>query len=79
MRQAVSSKIRLAVAARAKNRCEYCRFHEDDMFVAFEIDHIISLKHGGDNHIDNLAHACPHCNQHKGTDLTTFIDNYLST
>jgi hypothetical protein len=30
----------------------------------------------GGNEIDNLAYACPHCNQHKGTDLVTFVDNY---
>ena len=61
------------VAQRAQNRCEYCRIHQDDMFIAFEIDHIIARKHGGGDEIDNLAFACPHCNQHKGTDLTTYL------
>lgn len=27
--------------------------------------------------MSNLAFACPHCNQHKGTDLTTFLESYL--
>ena len=45
-------------------------------FIAFEIDHIVSLKHGGGNEYDNLAYACPHCNQHKGSDLTTFLESY---
>ena len=50
--------------------------HEEDMFLSFEIDHIISTKHGGGNEIDNLAYACPHCNNHKGSDLTTFLESY---
>lgn len=50
--------------------------HQDYQFLAFEIDHIISVKHGGGNEITNLAFACPHCNQYKGSDLTTFLDSY---
>lgn len=69
-------KIRAVVAERAKFRCEYCKIHEEDMFLSFEIDHIIAQKHGGGNEIENLSFACPHCNQHKGTDLTTFVDSY---
>jgi hypothetical protein len=44
--------------------------------LTFEIDHIVSLKHGGGNEFENLAYRCPHCNQYKGSDLVTFIDNY---
>jgi hypothetical protein len=50
--------------------------HEEDSYLAFEIEHIISLKHGGGNESENLAYACPHCNQNKGSDLTTFLDSY---
>ena len=46
------------------------------MFLSFEIDHVVSAKHGGGNETDNLAYACPHCNNHKGSDLTTFLDFY---
>ena len=35
----------------------------------FEIEHIISEKHGGATILDNLALACPYCNRFKGTDL----------
>ena len=56
----VSQATRKLVAQRAANRCEYCRLHEDDMFVSFEIDHVIAQKHGGGNEIDNLAFTCPH-------------------
>ncbi|GAB3708467.1 hypothetical protein GCM10027592_43670 [Spirosoma flavus] len=76
MRSAVSAKKRLIIAQRAAHRCEYCRIHEDDLFLGFEIDHIISVKHGGGNELENLAYACPHCNHNKGSDLTTFLDSY---
>ena len=68
--------LRIEIATRAKNKCEYCGIHEDDMFIGFEIDHIIATKHGGGNEMENLAYSCPHCNQHKGSDLVTFIDSY---
>ncbi|WP_028526270.1 HNH endonuclease [Runella limosa] len=77
MRQAISAKNRRFVAQRASFRCEYCRLHEDDMFLAFEIDHIIPIKHGGTNQVENLAYACPHCNQHKGSDFATLIDDEI--
>lgn len=70
-----SEQLRLKVIERADFRCEYCKIHQDDMFISFEIDHIIAQKHGGGNEIENLAYACPHCNQHKGTDMVTFIDD----
>ena len=76
MRQPIPEKIRRFVALRASHHCEYCHVHQDDSFLAFEIDHIISLKHGGGNEIENLALTCPHCNQHKGSDLTTILENY---
>jgi hypothetical protein len=76
MRKAISKSVRRLVAERAKFCCEYCHFNEFDRFLTFEVDHVISIKHGGGNEFDNLAYICPHCNQHKGTDLTTFIDTY---
>lgn len=71
-----SKKIKKVVKERAKSRCEYCRIHEDDSFLTFEIEHIVSQKHGGGDELENLAYACPQCNQFKGTDLTTFLDDY---
>jgi len=49
---------------------------EEDSFLAFEIDHIVSVKHGGGNEVENLAYACPHCNASKGSDLVTILDGY---
>ncbi|MEI6882781.1 MAG: HNH endonuclease signature motif containing protein [Bacteroidota bacterium] len=72
----IPEPIRRLVAERAGFRCEYCRVRQADSFLAFEIDHIVSQKHGGGSEIENLAYACPHCNAHKGSDLTTFLDSY---
>ena len=41
------------------------------IYLAFEVDHIIPLKHGGSNPIENLTYACPHCNHYKGSDFAT--------
>mgnify|MGYP000960661337 CR=1 FL=1 len=55
MRQAISEKTRHFVANRAKFRCEYCQIHSDDMFLSFEIDHVIPIKHRGNSNAVNLA------------------------
>ena len=46
------------VRERAAGRCEYCRLPQKGTSVPFEIDHIISRKHGGRTHAPNLALAC---------------------
>lgn len=61
--------LRQFVTARAAERCEYCHFPQAMSFLAFEIEHIISIKHGGTTVELNLALACPFCNRFKGTDL----------
>ena len=71
-----SEQVRQLIAKRAGYRCEYCKVRQADGFIRFEIDHVISQKHGGGSEIENLAFACPHCNSHKGSDLTTFLDSY---
>lgn len=58
------------VRARAADRCEYCRSHQDDEpFFRLQIEHVIGKQHGGSDDPDNLALACPHCNLHKGPNL----------
>lgn len=37
------------------------------------MDHVISLKHGGQTSPDNLALACFFCNRHKGTDVGSVL------
>ena len=65
----ISQALRRQVAERAYHVCEYCLVHEDDLLLACEIDHVISLKHGGKTRPENLANACFHCNRHKGSDV----------
>lgn len=69
--------MRYCVANCAKFRCEYCRIHSDYMFLLFEVDPVIPIKHGGTNAVENLAFACPHCNQHKGLDFATILGDEI--
>lgn len=46
-----------------------CLIGEADTFYGCEVDHIISLKHGGSSGPDNLAYACALCNRAKGSDV----------
>ena len=54
---------------RAENRCEYCHFPYDIAWLPFQIDHIISEKHGGPTLADNLALSCYYCNSFKGPNI----------
>jgi HNH endonuclease len=65
----IPENMRKIVRNRALRCCEYCLVDEDTVFLSHEIDHIISLKHGGLNTIKNLALACALCNRYKGTDV----------
>jgi hypothetical protein len=65
----ISAELRQTVADRAKQLCEYCLIAEADTFYGCEVDHIISLKHGGSSEPDNLAYACVLCNRAKGSDI----------
>jgi hypothetical protein len=75
MRKTFSNQIRIVVASRAVYKCEYCLLPEKVSFYNFQIDHIISLKHGGTNDVENLAYCCPDCNYAKGTDLGSILNN----
>jgi len=69
----VSEELRELVAIRAEGLCEYCLIHEEDTFFKCHIDHIISLKHGGQMEADNLAYACAVCNRNKGSDIGSIL------
>ena len=62
MSRYISDKLRALVAHRAGFRCEYCRLLAEDAFFRFHIDHIVSVKHGGETVEENLAYACQICN-----------------
>jgi HNH endonuclease len=74
MKAYIPDTLRRQVAERARYCCEYCRIPERFLATFFHIDHVRSRKHGGKTDLDNLAYTCPHCNQHKGSDVATFAD-----
>ncbi len=73
MSSQISDEVRQAVVRRANHVCEYCLIHEDDTFYGCQVDHIISIKHGGSSSPDNLAQACGVCNRAKGSDVGSII------
>lgn len=73
MSRYIAESLRRLVAQRADYCCEYCRLNELDSFFTFPIDHIISVKHGGETTANNLAYACPFCNSFKGSDIGTIL------
>ena len=67
----INDDLRHLVATRADYLCEYCLIAEADTFFSCQVDHIISLKHGGGTEPENLAYACAFCNRHKGSDIAS--------
>lgn len=65
----IPASLRQLVTDRAENRCEYCLFPQAASLFTFEMEHIVSEKHGGLSQAENLALACPYCNRAKGSDL----------
>ncbi|MEE3716474.1 HNH endonuclease signature motif containing protein [Tumidithrix elongata RA019] len=62
-------ELRRLVIERADRLCEYCLISSVDRSSGCQVDHIISVKHGGATTPDNLCYACTFCNLQKGTDL----------
>jgi HNH endonuclease len=54
---------------RARGRCEYCQISQADLYLAFEIDHIVAEHHKGLTKAGNLCLACFACNRHKGPNV----------
>ncbi|MFM6152259.1 MAG: HNH endonuclease, partial [Sphaerospermopsis kisseleviana] len=65
----INLETRRLVVERAGNICEYCLISAVDRSSGCQVDHIISVKHGGTSTEDNLCYACVFCNLQKGTDL----------
>ncbi len=66
-----SAKLRSLVYERANGKCEYCLIPEDISYSCHQLDHIISLKHGGKTTLENLALSCILCNRRKGSDISS--------
>lgn len=62
---------RNTVRQRAGERCEYCHVPDQDAELPFHVEHIVANVHQRNDDPSNLAWACPRCNAHKGTNLTT--------
>ena len=71
MSSRISPEMRQIVATRAHNVCEYCLIAEADAYFRFQVEHIISRKHGGSSELENLALACVFCNRYKGSDIAS--------
>ena len=61
----ISLATRLHVQRRAMGLCEYCRAPDSFATSPFHCEHIIPQSAGGKNALNNLAWACPRCNNHK--------------
>jgi hypothetical protein len=54
---------------RAHSCCEYCQLPQANALLAFEIDHIVAKKHGGETVPENLCLSCFYCNSFKGPNI----------
>jgi hypothetical protein len=67
----ISPALRELVRSRAGGVCEYCLISEQFTLAEHEIDHVISIKHGGQTVAENLALCCAVCNRLKGSDIAS--------
>jgi hypothetical protein len=54
---------------RAGGRCEYCQIPQTDLYLPFEIDHIVAEHHEGRTEASNLCLACFACNRQNGPNV----------
>ncbi|HKB03509.1 MAG TPA: HNH endonuclease signature motif containing protein [Gemmataceae bacterium] len=74
----MDAALRAFVRKRAGRRCEYCRLHEDDDdFLAFHVEHVIAMQHGGTDDPDTLCYSCSECNWAKGPNLAGLLAGKL--
>ena len=61
----ISKRMRSRIRHRAKGYCEYCLCPAQFTSAHFHCEHILPVSAGGETILENLAWACPSCNQHK--------------
>lgn len=62
-RKAINNSIKYDVMKRDNFKCNYCgKSPATDSNVELQIDHILPITKGGDNHISNLKTICKDCN-----------------
>ncbi|MDA0242828.1 MAG: HNH endonuclease signature motif containing protein [Chloroflexi bacterium] len=69
----ISPAMRQKLAVEAQERCGYCQSQQQYALGRLEIDHIIPIAAGGNDHEENLWLSCRLCNSYKGTQ-TTAVD-----
>ena len=62
VRKKPNAKERKEIATSQENKCVDCK---KELSEYYEIDHIIGLQYGGDNHPDNLQALCCECHSKK--------------
>ncbi len=62
-----SDRLKLLIRHRANGLCEYCLCPAEFTSAPFHCEHIQPISESGTTTLDNLAWACPSCNQHKHT------------
>jgi 5-methylcytosine-specific restriction endonuclease McrA len=60
----------LQLISRDGDRCYLCK--NTYPAGAYQVEHIIARKHGGTDHLTNLALACKTCNYRKGQNYVSF-------
>jgi 5-methylcytosine-specific restriction endonuclease McrA len=68
-RKSISRKTRRLVRERAGKRCEYCLHPDSHACAFFAGEHVIPRAAGAGDTLDDLAWACPYCNNHKHTKI----------
>lgn len=69
-RKGIGTKLRFEVFERDRFTCQYCGRTPIENDVVLEVDHIVSVKNGGDNTLENLTTSCWACNSGKGAKTT---------
>jgi diadenosine tetraphosphate (Ap4A) HIT family hydrolase len=74
----ISGKLRYAVLKRAGFHCELCGVSADER--ALEVEHILPIKHGGSDELENVQALCWKCSAEKGagddTDFRKVRESY---
>jgi hypothetical protein len=65
----LTQTIRELVKQRANFCCEYCLIPPQERLAPFHVDHILSLKYGGTDDLNNLCFSCYKCNGYKGSNV----------
>lgn len=73
-RKPISKKLRFEIFKRDDFTCVYCG--QKPPHVVLEVDHIVPVASGGENHFGNLITACFDCNRGKGkTELSSIPES----